>query len=676
MFGLIGVLAILVGVGASLMLTVQSVRAARSEQAAASADLRAGATALLSSGIVGMVALEAALIFDDFSVSYVANNHSRTTPFPFNVASGWAALEGSIVLWCLMLAGFTWFVFKGHEKTRDRLGVGALAVMGAVSLFFFGMMLTVSNPFETCTALGSAGEAVCSESSPIPFVGAVAPADGNGPNALLQNHILMAVHPPLLYVGYIGLTVPFAFAMSALAISLPGTEWLRRSKRWTSFAWSFLTLGIVLGGWWAYEVLSWGGYWAWDPVENASLMPWLIATAFLHSAAVQQRRSMLQAWNFVLVIGAFAMTILGTFLTRSGTIASVHSFTQSAIGPVLLAFLVVVLVGSFTLFAVRAPVVAQPSRMESLSSREGAFLYNNLVLTVYAFVVLVGTIYPLILEAFNGEVVRVGEPFFNRLAVPLSFALLLGMGVGPVMPWRIARPELIWKRIHMPLQVALAAGALTILFTTRLSLVVLTVILGVFLIATVSRHLITQASHAAALKGVSTAAEVRRMFRVDPGYWGGQVSHVGIALLAIAFAFASLLAVNTEVTLAPGESVEFDGYTLTYQSPFTRTEPQREVFGARITAERNGRVVAELQPRQNQYPNFAQLIVTPEVLSTARGDLYVTLRRLNAEGIVVSLDSSPLQWLMWVGGLVTTAGGFIAMGARRTRTEQRENTRV
>ena len=670
MFGLIGTLAVIVGVGASLMLTVQSLKAARSDDLAASVDLRPASIALLSSGIVGMAALEAALLFNDFTVSYAANNHSATTPFPFNVATGWAALEGSIVLWCLMLAGFTWFVFKGHQRTRDRLGVGAVAVMGAVSLFFFTMMLTVSNPFETCTALGSAGQAVCAESSPIPFVGAVAPADGNGPNALLQNHILMAVHPPLLYVGYIGLTVPFAFAISALAISLPGAEWLRRSKRWTSFAWSFLTLGIVLGGWWAYEVLSWGGYWAWDPVENASFMPWLIATAFLHSAAVQQRRSMLQAWNFVLVIGAFAMTILGTFLTRSGTIASVHSFTQSAIGPVLLGFLVLVLIGSFTLFAIRAPVVAQPSRLESLSSREGAFLYNNLVLTVYAFVVLVGTIYPLILEAFNGEVVRVGEPFFNRLAVPLSFALLLGMGVGPMMPWRVARPELVWQRIHLPLQVALAAGALTILFTTSINLVVLTVIISVFLITTVGRHLTTQAHHAATLKGVSTASEVTRMFRADPGYWGGQVSHVGVALLAISFATASLLSVSTEVTLVPGESVEFDGYTLTYQSPFARNEPQRDVFGATIIAERNGQVVAELQPRQNQYPNFAQLIVTPEVLSTARGDLYVTLRRLNAEGIVISLDTSPLQWLMWVGGLVTTAGGFIAMRGRRSRAEK------
>ena len=672
MFSLLGTLAVLVGVIAAATLAVQATRSARTDASAASVDLRPAATGVLGAGIAGMVVLEGAILFNDFSVSYVANHHATTTPFPFNVATAWAALEGSIVLWCLVLAGFTWFVFRAHERTGDRLGAGAVATMAIVALFFFSMMLTVSNPFETCTALGTPGQQVCAQSSPIPFVDAVAPAEGNGPNALLQNHILMAVHPPLLYVGYIGLTVPFAYAMSALAISLPGAEWLRRSKRWTLIAWSFLTLGIVLGGWWAYEVLSWGGYWAWDPVENASLLPWLLATAFLHSAIVQQRRSMLQAWNFVLVIGAFALTILGTFLTRSGTIASVHSFTQSAIGPVLLGFLVAVLVTSFTLFAIRAPVVAQPSRMESLSSREGAFLYNNLLLTVYAFVVLVGTVYPLILEAFTGDVVRVGEPFYNRLAVPLSFALLLGMGIGPVMPWRVAKPDLVWKRIHLPLQVALAAGALTILTTTRISLVVITVMISVFVVAVIVRHLLAQASQAASVKGTGIASEARRIVRRDPGYWGGQVSHAGVALLAVGIAFATVLSVHNQVTMEPGDTVEFDGYEVTYLTPFVYSEPNRLVEGATIELSADGELVTELRPRFNQYPNFGQLVGTPEVYSDLSGDVYLTLRRLDATGIVLQLDSSPLQWLVWLGGLVTVAGGFISMRGRRSKVTDQE----
>ncbi len=672
MFSLFGTLAMLAGVGSAAVLLVQAIRGSMSDRSAAEVDLRPAAVGLLGSGIAAMAVLELALIFDDFTVSYVADHHSVTTPFPFNIATAWAALEGSIVLWCLVLSAFTWFVFRSHERSRDRLGTGAVAVMALVSLFFFALMVTVSNPFETCV---EAGARSCVTSSPIPLVAADAPADGNGPNALLQNHILMAAHPPLLYVGYIGLTVPFAFAMSALAIGLPGPEWLRRSKRWTTIAWSFLTLGIVLGGWWAYEVLSWGGYWAWDPVENASFMPWLLATAFIHSATVQQRRSMLQAWNFVLVIGAFALTILGTFLTRSGTIVSVHSFTQSAIGPVLLGFLAFVLVGSFTLFAIRAPVVAQPSRMDSLSSREGSLLYNNLMLTVYAFVVLVGTVYPMVLEAFNGDLVRVGPPFYNRLAVPLSFALLLGMGIGPVMPWRVARPELVWKRIHLPLQIALTAGAAVILFTTDVGLIVVTVILAVFLIAVSARHLLSQAAHAAGIKGTSTSAEVRRMFSMDPGYWGGQVSHAGVALIAIGIASASLLASHTQVTMEPGDTVEFAGYELTYETPFTRTEPQRTVSGATIIAERDGEFVTELRPRQNVYPNFAQPVGTPEIHSTLGGDLYVTLRRLSPEGIVVDLDTSPMMWLVWLGGLVIVAGGVISAKARgvRRRSEAMEH---
>ncbi|MGH8874928.1 MAG: heme lyase CcmF/NrfE family subunit, partial [Acidimicrobiia bacterium] len=466
MLALLGMLAILTGTGAAIVLMVQGARAARTERAAV--DLRTPALTLVGGAAGALVVMEVALLADDFSLAYVANHHASSTPFPYNVATAWAALEGSIILWGLVLAGYTWMVARARHSgwspddrpvRPDRLGAGALAVLGAVSVFFFGLMLTVANPFEVCTDAGTVG---CRESSPFPWAVTQAPSDGLGPNPLLQNHILMAIHPPVLYLGYVGLTVPFAFAISALALGLPGVEWLRRTRRWALVAWVFLTTGIVLGGWWAYEVLGWGGYWAWDPVENASFLPWLVATAFVHSSIVQARRGMLQAWNFVLVIAAFALTILGTFITRSGIIASVHSFTQSAIGPALLGFLVLVLIGSFGLFASRAHLVASSPRLESFSSREGGFLFNNLLLTVYAFVVLFGTLYPAIVEAFSGRQVAVGRPFFDRLAVPLSFGLLLAMGVGPVMPWRVARPALVWERVHRPLQVALGAGAITI----------------------------------------------------------------------------------------------------------------------------------------------------------------------------------------------------------------------
>jgi cytochrome c-type biogenesis protein CcmF len=533
-------------------------------------------------------------------------------------------------------------------------------------VFFFGLMATVANPFETCV---EAGTRSCLASSPLPWAAAQAPVDGAGPNPLLQNHLLMAVHPPMLYLGYVGLTVPFAYAMSALGLALPGAEWLRRSRRWTLVAWSFLTTGIVLGGWWAYEVLNWGGYWTWDPVENASFMPWLVATAFLHSAHVQARRGMLQAWNFVLVIGAFSLTILGTFLTRSGTIASVHAFTQSAIGPALLGFLAITLIGSFALFATRADLVAQPSRLESLSSREGGFLLNNLFLTVYALVVLVGTVYPLVLEAVSGDIVRVGEPFFNRLAVPLSFGLLLAMGVGPIAPWRVARAGLLWRRLHGPLQVSLAAALLTALAVSPVGWVVLATLCGVFVVAVSVRHLWTQASHAARLKGSGPGREIRRLVGADPGFWAGQLSHAGVALVAVGIAFAANLAVHNEVSLAPGEVVRFDGYEVAYQSPFQRREPNRLVQGATLAVTRAGDPVTVLEPRLNLFEGSALAIGSPAVHTTWRGDLYLTLKSLDPAGIVLRLDSSPLQWMVWLGGLTAAAGGFLSLQARRRAAE-------
>ncbi|MDH5295093.1 MAG: cytochrome c biogenesis protein CcsA, partial [Acidimicrobiia bacterium] len=465
--------------------------------------------------------------------------------------------------------------------------------------------------------------------------------------------------------GYVGLTVPFAYAMSALALGLPGAQWLRRSQRWTVVAWSFLTLGIVLGSWWAYEVLSWGGYWAWDPVENASFMPWLIATAFIHSALVQQRRGMLQSWNFVLVIGAFALTILGTFLTRSGTIQSVHSFTQGPIGPALLAFLAIVLTAGFGLFGMRAHLVAQPSRMETLSSREGSILFNNLALTVYATVVVVGTLYPIVLEAFSGDRVQVGAPFFNRLAVPLSFALLLAMGVGPVMPWRVAKPSLVWKRIHGPLQVALVLAALTVIFVTRTGWVVLAVTLSAFIIAVALRHGFDQAHRGAAHRSTSIWAETRRMVNADPGYWGGQLSHIGVALVALGLAFAGNLSAHTEITLEPGETVSFSGYEISYEAPFSRSEPNRTIIGARLNLAVNGRSIGTVEPSLNEFSNSAQLIGTPAVFTRPGGDIYLTLRTIPDPAARFTLDSSPLMWTVWLGGITTAAGGFIARRSKR-----------
>jgi cytochrome c-type biogenesis protein CcmF len=658
--GWAGMLSAVVG---AVLLALRGIKAARSGE---SGDLQLPAQLLLSGAVAAMAALMLALMADDFSLVYTANHHSSRTPFPYDIATAWAALEGSIVLWGLVLAVYTWFMLRRYRRSPDKLGAAALAAMGGVAIFFFGLMATVANPFEVCV---QAVEAGCAQSSPWPFAAVNAPLDGPGPNPLLQNHFMMAFHPPILYLGYVGMTVPFAYAIGALALGVPGPEWLRRSHRSTLIAWSFLTLGIVLGGWWAYEVLSWGGYWAWDPVENASLMPWLAATAFLHSGIVQQRRGMLQAWNFILVISAFALTILGTFLTRSGTINSVHSFTQSAIGPALLGFLVLVLVASFILFSTRSDLVASSPRLESFVSREGTFLINNLLLSVFAFVVLVGTTYPLILEAFTGTQVGVGEPFFDRLAVPLSFLLLLVMGFGPITPWRTTEKGLIWRRTRTPALVALSAGLLTAVFVTRNGWVVLAITLGVFVISSITGLAFEQARRRSIKTGQTPTAAAKTVLAGDAAFWAGQLSHIGVVLVAIGIAFAANLGAHSEVQLVPGQSTVFDGYTVTYESPFQQTPPGKTIVGARMTVTRGDSYIGSVEPSFNFFGRGQSGVGTPDVLHRPDGDVYFSLRDLpdpDANGsVTIRIDASPMIWVLWLGGIVTVIGGFLAMRARR-----------
>ena len=447
-----------------------------------------------------------------------------------------------------------------------------------------------------------------------------------------------------------------------------GSAWLDRTRRWTLIAWAFLTAGIVLGGWWSYEVLGWGGFWAWDPVENASFIPWLLATAFIHSSVVQARRGVLQSWNYVLVIGTFGATILGTFLTRSGVIASVHSFTQSAVGPALLGFLALVLIGSLVLFATRVHLIANAPRLDSLVSREGVFLLNNLLLSVFAFVVLAGTLFPLVVEAFQGATVGVGRPFFDRWAVPLSFALILAMGIGPVTPFRVARPAVVWQRIRTPMRVALAASAAIVLFVTHNGHVILMTLLSSFVVTVIVRHLYDLSRRQSAKGDRKMPAAILQLVRRDPGYWGGQVSHIGVAILALGIAFSANLVTVGTIDMAPGDTTRFAGFELEYEARFSRREPNRTVVGARINVYRDGERLVVLEPRLNQYDGFGQSIQTPAVYSTLRGDLYISPTRLDDEGMAADVWSYPMQWMIWLGGLVAAGGVAISLLAlERTR---------
>ncbi|HEY0306102.1 MAG TPA: cytochrome c biogenesis protein CcsA, partial [Longimicrobiales bacterium] len=395
---------------------------------------------------IANIAMIFALVTHDFSISYVAQVGSRATPLFFTIISLWSALEGSILFWGLILALYSAFAVYSTRRMGD-LANYATAVLLSVSAFFFLLLVGPANPFVAM--------------SPVPL-------DGPGPNPLLQNHPLMAIHPPFLYLGYVGMTVPFAFAIGALLSGRLDDSWIRTTRRYTIGAWMFLTVAIISGMWWSYEVLGWGGYWAWDPVENASFLPWLTATAFLHSVMVQERRGMLRVWNLSLIISTFILTILGTFLTRSGVLSSVHAFTKGPIGIFFLAFIGVVLLFSLILLAGRSSELRETNgRLDDPMSRETVFLVNNLLLAAFCFTVLLGTLFPLVAEAVRGVKVSVGAPFFNKMTVPLCVALIFLLGVGPALPWRTANKEQLKREFALPVLATLLIAIVALIYGAR-----------------------------------------------------------------------------------------------------------------------------------------------------------------------------------------------------------------
>src|SRR3954453_7813661 len=403
----------------------------------------------LVAAVVAVAIMERALITRDFSLAYIQQVGSRDTPVLFNMTALWSALEGSILLWLMILAIYTAVIMRRYRRRLDDpLLAWALVVMFVVTAFFFLLSFGPIDAFKP---------------GPTP--------DFNrcclGPNPLLQNHILVLFHPPVLYLGFVGFTVPFAFAIAALVTGRLGEGWLIETRRWTLFAFAFLSLGIVLGAWWSYEVLGWGGFWAWDPVENASFLPWLTGTAYLHSVMVQERRGMLRVWNLTLLCATFALTILGTFLTRSGVLDSVHAFTESGIGPMVLSFFALIVLVTVGLIGWRGDRLRAPGRIDSPLSREGAFLFNNLFFAVFAFAVLLGTVWPLIVEAVNGERLSVGRPWFDFFGMLLGLGLLLMMAIAPVLPWRKTNTETLARRLQWPAWTGVGAVVFAVLVGAR-----------------------------------------------------------------------------------------------------------------------------------------------------------------------------------------------------------------
>ena len=605
---------------------------------------RVYATLVLAGAVVATVAMERALITHDFSLAFVAANNSRSTPLLYTITGMWSALAGSILLWGLILAGYiVAMVWRFRRQAADPLVAWATLVTLVVAAFFFGLMAGPSDPFRT-------------------VAGAV-PANGLGPNVLLQDNALVAFHPPILYLGFVGFTIPFAFAIASLVTGRIGEGWQLATRRWTLFAWAFLTVGIVLGAWWSYQVLGWGGFWAWDPVENASFLPWLCATAYLHSVLVQERRGLLRVWNLSLVIATFSLTILGTFLTRSGVIASVHAFSDSDIGPLLLGFFGLVMATGVGLIAWRGDALRSPGGIDSMASREGAFLVNNLLFVAFAFVVLLGTVFPLLYEAFRGQQVTVGAPYFNAMTLPIGLALLFLMSIGPALPWRKTTASTLRDRLMVPAWV----GALVIVGCVAGGVRGLAPLaafgLGGFAAAANARQLVLSAraahrSGAGAWRGLVGRAN------------GGMVVHLGVVVIAVALAAATSFGHRSEVTLRPGQVAMSDGHRITFEGLTQVRSPARTATEALVLVDGHG----PLLPAVSQFGQNTEAVGTPAIDSSLADDVYLTVDALPAKAggpVTIGVTVQPLVVWLWGGGLLLVLGSALAAvpGKRRRPTD-------
>jgi cytochrome c-type biogenesis protein CcmF len=588
-----------------------------------------------------------ALVTHDFSVSYVAQVGSRETPLFYTVISLWGALEGSILFWAWVLALYSSAAVWINRRREGNLVPYAAAAFLAISLFFVILLVGPANPFLPV--------------SPVP-------PNGPGPNPLLQNHILMAVHPPLLYLGYVGMSVPFAFAVGAmLSGEVTSDDWTRITRRWTLASWGLLSAAIIAGMWWSYEVLGWGGYWAWDPVENASFLPWLTATAYLHSVMVQQRRGMLRLWNLNLVVGTFMLTILGTFLTRSGILSSVHAFTTGSIGYYFLGFIAFVFASTMAMVWGNSERLRTTGRFDSPASRETILLLNNLFLTAFMFTVLIGTLYPLVAEAVRGVKVSVGAPFFNRMSLPMIVALLFLMGVGPALPWRSASREEVRAKLVPPLAGALifTAGAL-VAGVRDVYAVLAFCFVGYSAFANLREYWIGMRTRRNA-HGESWPTALARLVGGNRRRYGGYLAHMGVLLVAVGVAASSSLRTESSGTLKPGETLSVSGRTVRLSRVWGREEVQRSVIGATLEVVKNGAVVGFLEPRMNFYPTSDAPVPTPDVRSTVAGDLYVNLMAFDPRGAsaTVKVIVEPLTPWIWFGGGIVVLGALISILPQR-----------
>jgi cytochrome c-type biogenesis protein CcmF len=608
----------------------------RLSESAENAVIASFLAALAASGV-----LVAALLQKDFSFVYVYEHTSLELPRGYTLSAFWGGQEGSLLLWLLILTGFSALaVLLGRRSARSLLA-WTVPVLGVVAAFFSLLLVAVSSPFATQPA----------------------PADGLGLNPSLQNPYMLA-HPPLLYLGFVGLTIPFAFAMGALLARRGDELWIVVTRRWTLVAWTFLGFGQLLGAHWAYVEIGWGGYFAWDPVENAALMPWLAATAFLHSVMIQEKRGMLKIWNVLLVVGAFALALFGTFLTRSGILSSIHSFTESSIGPWFLGFIGIVVAASTLLIVSRLPLLRSKTRLESPISREATFLYNNLLLVAFCLTILWGVAYPILTEAVRGEPITVGPPYYNFFLKTIGLPLLLLMGIGPLIAWRRASLRGLGRIFAWPIGVAVATGAALVALGAGSSLPGLVgYTFCAFVLASIVLEFARGTRARRALSGGSWANALAELIGRNRRRYGGYVVHASIVLLAIGVIGSSAYDTTREQRLARGETMTVGGYALTYLGATRERGANAMELRALVGVQRGGERLGTMRPGKNSY--FAEQQVSNEAAIRSDRlngeDLFLIAEQIGSDRVFLKVLVKPLVNLIWIAGLVFLGGSLIAL---------------
>ena len=591
---------------------------------------------------------------DNFSISYVFEHSNRTLPVYLKFAAIWSGQEGSLLFWSFILSIYVFsvlFTYRGkHPELMPYVGV----VTAGVQLFFLTLNAIVVSPFTVLGAPGAGGA-----------MDLIARADGRGLNPLLQ-YTEMVIHPPMLYSGYTGFTIPFAFALAALLGRYPGEKWIHLTRRWTMIAWCFQTIGVLLGAHWAYAVLGWGGYWAWDPVENASLMPWLTGTAFLHSVMMQEKRGMMRVWNVWLVFATFLLTIFGTTLTRTGLVSSVHAFAQSTIGPWFFGFIGVILVVCLAAYWRNRDYLRSDNQLDSLASRESSFLFNNLILLVACVAVLAGTLFPVLSEWVQGTQISVGAPFFNKVNVPIGLFLLFLTGVGPLLAWRKTSMESLRRNFGWPALLGMLAGGAGVALGLRNFYVTVSVILCVFVTLTILLEFYRGARVISARTRANLFSSVAQLTMRNTRRYGGYVVHFGIVLIFVGISGRAFNQ-DKQMDMPPGAQMEIGPYRLVHQTFDTVPSVNYTSERATIAVDRDGQQSIMLYPERRFYPSNEESGTMVAIYSTLKEDLYVVYAGRSPENQVPVIHAylNPLVKWVWLGGLVVVLGTILALVPNR-----------